>query len=336
MKHLALGIDLVFCLIVLPLMAALSPIERWVHHFTAYMLLAAAWLYAVYIANRTWAVPLLFGSRRKKVCGVLIVLASLASAFLLTGIELYEPKPNIHDAGIERRLPQVLQYQQALWTLFMLTEAFSFAVGLLVQADLQRARRRAAEAAKDRAEIELYKAQIKPHFMFNTLNSLYGLFLTGSERALPSLEKFIQMMKYVHLSSARTLVPLSEEAEYIRRYADVQSLRLGETAKVHLDISVPPCTLTIPPMLLATFVENCFKHGVSPVERSDLRISLAVHGRSLLFTATNRILPCPRRIGEHMGIDNCRKRLDLHFPGKYRLYIGSRDGIFSVRLRIDY
>ena len=52
MKHLALGIDLVFCLIVLPLMAALSPIERWVHHFTAYMLLAAAWLYAVYIANR--------------------------------------------------------------------------------------------------------------------------------------------------------------------------------------------------------------------------------------------------------------------------------------------
>ena len=240
MKHLALGIDLVFCLIVLPLMAALSPIERWVHNFTAYMLLAAAWLYAVYIANRAWAVPLLFGSRRKKACGVLIVLASLASAFLLTGIELYEPKPNIHDAGIERRLPQVLQYQQALWTLFMLTEAFSFAVGLLVQADVQRARRRAAEAARDRAEIELYKAQIKPHFMFNTLNSLYGLFLTGSERALPSLEKFIQMMKYVHLSSARTIVPLSEEAEYIRRYADVQSLRLGETARVHLDISVPP------------------------------------------------------------------------------------------------
>lgn len=135
MKHLALGIDLVFCLIVLPLMAALSPIERWVHNFTAYMLLAAAWLYAVYIANRAWAVPLLFGSRRKKACGVLIVLASLASGFLLTGIELYEPKPNIHDAGIERRLPQVLQYQQALWTLFMLTEAFSFAVGLLVQAD---------------------------------------------------------------------------------------------------------------------------------------------------------------------------------------------------------
>ena len=131
-------------------------------------------------------------------------------------------------------------------------------------------------------------------------------------------------------------MPLSEEAEYIRRYADVQSLRLGETAKVHLDISVPPCTLTIPPMLLATFVENCFKHGISPVERSDLRISLAVHGRSLLFTATNRIFPCPRRIGEHMGIDNCRKRLDLHFPGKYRLDIGSRDGIFSVRLRIDY
>ena len=183
MKHLALGIDLVFCLIVLPLMAALSPIERWVHHFTAYMLLAAAWLYAVYIANRAWAVPLLFGSRRKKACGVLIVLASLASGFLLTGIELYEPKPNIHDAGIERRLPQVLQYQQALWTLFMLTEAFSFAVGLLVQADLQRARRRAAEAAKDRAEIELKDImELLPASRFVRVHRSFAVALSSIER----------------------------------------------------------------------------------------------------------------------------------------------------------
>ena len=171
MKNLALYIDLAFCLIVLPIMVALSPIERWVHNFTAYMTLAGAWLYFVYIINRTFTIPFLFGSRNKKIYGAIMILVSIIVTFTLSGIELYIPKPSIHDEGIVRRLPQILQYQQALWTLFMIVEAFSFAVGLLVQTNIQKARLRAAEAERDKAEIELYKAQIKPHFMFNTLRA---------------------------------------------------------------------------------------------------------------------------------------------------------------------
>ncbi|WP_288057864.1 MULTISPECIES: histidine kinase [Bacteroidales] len=333
MKNLALYIDLAFCLIVLPIMVALSPIERWVHNFTAYMTLAGAWLYFVYIINRTFTIPFLFGSRNKKIYGAIMILVSIIVTFTLSGIELYIPKPSIHDEGIVRRLPQILQYQQALWTLFMIVEAFSFAVGLLVQTNIQKARLRAAEAERDKAEIELYKAQIKPHFMFNTLNSLYGLFLTENNNALPSLEKFISMMRYIHTSSNRDLVPLSEEAEYIREYVEVQSLRLNEMTKVVLNIDIDNDSLMIPPMLLVTFVENCFKHGVSPVQKSCIHIGLSEDEGNLSFATSNRIFPV-KRIGEHMGIENCRKRLELLYPGLYELSIINDNDIYKVSLQI--
>lgn len=333
MKNLAFYIDLAFCLVVLPIMVALSPIERWVHNFTTYMILAGIWLYLVYIVNRIFTIPFLFGNRNKKICGITMIILSIIVTFILSGVELYIPKPNIHDEGIVRRLPQILQYQQALWTLFMIVEAFSFAVGLLVQTNIQKARLRSAESARDKAEIELYKAQIKPHFMFNTLNSLYGLFLTENKNALPSLEKFISMMRYIHTSSNQDLVPLTEEAEYIKEYVEVQSLRLNEKTTVALSIDVRNEILMIPPMLLVTFVENCFKHGVSPVQKSCILISLSENEGNLLFATSNRIFPV-KRIGEHMGIENCRKRLELLYPGKYELSINSDNDIYNVSLQI--
>ena len=334
MKNLALYIDLAFCLVVLPIMVAMSPIERWIQHFTTYMLCAGIWLYLVYFINRVFTIPFLFGDRHKKIGAVIMILMSIIVTFIFSAVELYNPEPNIHDIGIVRRLPQILQYQQALWTLFMIVEAFSFSVGLLVQTNVQKARIRAAEAERDKAEIELYKAQIKPHFMFNTLNSLYGLFLTENKNALPSLEKFISMMRYIHTSSNRDLVPLSEETEYIHEYVEVQSLRLNDKTKVVLHTDIQNNHRMIPPMLLVTFVENCFKHGVSPVEESTIRISLSEHNGNLAFTTSNKIFPV-KRIGEHMGIENCRKRLELLYPGKYELTINNNSDTYNVSLKIQ-
>lgn len=333
MKRLALYIDLVFCLMVLPVMVALSPVERWFHYFTAYMVCAGVWLYLVYAVNRAFTVPFLFGGKRKRICGIAMIVLSVAITFLFSRIELYNAKPTVYDSGIVRRLPLVPQYQEALWTLFMIVEAFSFAVGLLVRNDLQQARLREAEASRDRTEIELYKAQIKPHFMFNTLNSLYGLFLTGSPNALPSLEKYISMMRYIHTSSRREKVALTEEADYIREYVDVQSLRLNGMTSVKVDIGIEDMHSQIPPMLLVTFVENCFKHGVSPVERSVILVRLSEREGVLRFETSNRIFP-GNRIGEHMGIENCRKRLELLYSGKYELTISNDGDTYRVSLQI--
>lgn len=334
MKNISLYIDLAFCLIVLPVMMMIFPIERWYHNFQWYVLSIGIWLYCLYFLNRFVTVPFLFNGKKKSVIGVLLIIISIMVTYSFSCVTLYTPKPNIHDVGIERLLPYIQQYQQAVWSLFMIVEAFSFAVGLLTQTNIQRSRRRSVEAERDKAEIELYKAQIKPHFMFNTLNSLYGLFLTKNENALESLEKFISMMRYIHTSSMRDLVPLSDEVDYIHQYVGLQKLRLNEMTTVTLDIDIENSSLMVSPMLLVTFVENCFKHGVSPVEKSRIKISLKERGGHMNFLTSNRIFPV-KRIGEHMGIENCQKRLNLLYHDKHDLQIMKDDYFFTVQLNID-
>lgn len=334
MKNVSVYIDLAFCLIVLPLMAIIFPVERWFHNFPWYVTTVGLWLYALYMLNRLLTVPLLFRGGRRRWAGIALILLSVAITGILSQISLYNPKPNLLDQGITRIFPSVQPYQQAVWALFMIVQAFSFAIGLLTQANLQKSRRRAVEAERDRAEIELYKAQIKPHFMFNALNSLYGLFLTHNDKALESLEKYISMIRYIHTTSRRDFVALSDEADYIRQYVALQSLRLNEMTSVDLDIDIENPNLQVPPMLLVTFVENCFKHGISPAEESRIAISISEKNGTLLFTTSNRIFPM-ERIGEHMGIENCRKRLELLYPGKHSLLIESNGAFHHVKLSID-
>lgn len=278
MKNISVYIDIAFCIIVLPIMMMIFPIERWFHNFQWYVISVGIWLYCLYFLNRAVTVPFLFKGKKYSGVGVVAIVVSILITYGLSRVTLYTPKPNIHDLGIERVLPSILQYQQAVWSLFMIVEAFSFAVGLLTEVNIQRTRRRAVEAERDKAEIELYKAQIKPHFMFNTLNSLYGLFLTKNENALSSLEKFISMMRYIHTTSMCSMVPLADEVDYINQYVGLQKLRLNGETSVELEIDIEDPSLRMPPMLLVTFVENCFKHGVSPVEKSQIKISMQERG----------------------------------------------------------
>lgn len=334
MKNISRYLDIVFCVIVLPLMALIFPLERWFHNFPVYVASVGVWLYALYFLNRILTVPALFARGNKKIAGVTLIVISLIITFVFADVNLYTPKPNIHDENIVRLFPKVQQYQQAVWSLFMIVTAFSFAVGLLTQTNNQRARRLEVEAERDKAEIELYKAQIKPHFMFNTLNSIYGLFLTKNENALVSLERFITMMRYVHQTSHKDMVSLAEEMEFIQEYVGLQSLRLNGMTKVSLDIKITDGELMIPPMLLITFVENCFKHGVSPVEESMILISLRQEDNRIVFNTSNRIFPV-KKIGEHMGIENCRRRLNLLFPQSHSLVIENEGTVFNVSLTID-
>lgn len=99
-----------------------------------------------------------------------------------------------------------------------------------------------------------------------------------------------------------------------------------------VDIANP--SLPVPPMLLVTFVENCFKHGVSPVEESRISITLTESEGHLTLLTRNRIFPVSR-IGEHLGIDNCRKRLELLYPGHHTLEIADDGVIYHINLQIN-
>ncbi len=334
MKNISIYIDIVFCLIVLPVMAMIYPVERWAQHFQWYVITVGVWLYLIYILNRVLIVPYLFRKGKYQIVGVCLIVLSIVLTYIISRVNLYTPKPNIHDVGVTRVLPIVQQYQQAVWSLFMIVEAFSFAVGLLIEANLQKSRRMAVETERDKANIELYKAQINPHFMFNTLNSIYGLFLTHNVRALESLEKFISMIRYIHTTSRSNYVQLSDEVDYVRQYVGLQELRLNEMTSIKLEIDIENSKLRIPPMIVMTFIENCFKHGTSPVERSTIIIHISEKDSTLTLTTQNRIFTNKNANG-HTGLANCRKRLDILYPHNHMLRISEKQDFFHVKLTIN-
>lgn len=334
MRKLELYIDIFFCVIVLPIMGMLFPIERWWHFFTWYVIAVCIWLYMLYFINRMVTVPLLFKGDKSRWIGIILICVSILITCFFSRVSLYNPKPSIREYDVVRKIPSVEPYQQAVWSLFMIVEAFSCMVGLLTQSNKQRSRLREIEEQRDKAEISLYKAQIKPHFMFNTLNSLYGLFLTNNEKALTSLEKYISMMRYVHYSSNKDMTKLAEEVDYIRQYVGLQSLRLNGKTKVDLKIEISNEDLMVPPMLLVTFVENCFKHGVSPDEESDIGIHIYETDGRLEFHTLNRIFPIKSSSG-NMGLANSMKRLELLYPDRHKLQIKSDNNNYSVKLVID-
>lgn len=138
MNRIKLYVDLAFCLVFLPVMIIIFPVERWFYNFPVYTLCVGAWLYASYIINRAVTTPLMFGSSRLRWSAAGIVLLSVAATYALAAVKLYEPKPHLFDQGIVRHLPSTEQYQQCIWSLFVIIQFFSLALGITIQYANQR------------------------------------------------------------------------------------------------------------------------------------------------------------------------------------------------------
>jgi hypothetical protein len=193
-----------------------------------------------------------------------------------------------------------------------------------------------AEAEKTHAELSFLKAQINPHFLFNTLNNIYALSVTDSEHTSESIMKLSNIMRYVTDEVTEDFVLLQSEIDCINDYIDLQKLRLGKKTKLDFNFYGDMAQKKVPPLVLMTFIENVFKYGVSKHEPSVISINLKVTDDKILFTCENTIFdnrPASSRRG--IGIANTRQRLQHIYPGRHRLNISQEAAIFRVELEID-
>ena len=191
------------------------------------------------------------------------------------------------------------------------------------------------EMEKSKAELALYKAQINPHFLFNTLNALYGLVLTKSEKTESIFIKFSNILKYMYSQGISETISIGQEMDYIQQYIDLQSLRLNHHTQVIFENKIENPSLPITPMILITFVENCFKYGSSPDKDCTIHIQASDQNNCLLFQTENKIMRESARDSSQVGIENCRKRLELIYPKRHRLTIQEDDSLFKVKLEIQ-
>jgi len=199
------------------------------------------------------------------------------------------------------------------------------------------ARRRQLETEKLNAELKFLKAQINPHFLFNTLNNLYYLSTIKSDSAPLVISKLSEVMRYMIYDSNHARVPLAKEIEYMQHYVALERLRVREGMSLEFEVA-GRTDILISPLILITFLENAFKHGVSNGnDHCWIKARLEVEGTRLVYMIANSKIKTASYVadGEGIGLKNVKRRLDLSYPGKHRLNINDQEDSYSVTLTIE-
>ena len=201
------------------------------------------------------------------------------------------------------------------------------------------AKRKELENERLSSELGFLRTQIHPHFLFNTLNNLYYLAYTNSPNTTEVIAKLSQMMRYMIHDSNHSRVPLEKEIEYIENYIKLEKLRLDDNIPIDLKIQGDPTGKTIAPLILITFLENAFKHGVSnSADHSWIKVDLDIQDKGLTYRVDNsKIQESNKNFKEASGIglNNVRRRLKLSYPDQYRLDIEDSEEQFSVVLKLE-
>ncbi|PZF74572.1 sensor histidine kinase [Taibaiella soli] len=184
------------------------------------------------------------------------------------------------------------------------------------------------EKEKISAELAFLKAQINPHFFFNTLNNIYSLSYIDVNASRDALQKLSRMMRYVLYEAQHDTTLLSKEISFIDDYIELMRLRLSENTQVHYVKPQHFKDEAIAPMLLMPFIENAFKHGVSNIDKGTIDIILEENDDVFSMTVSNPLIAAnPNKIEEDggIGLQNTVRRLELTYPGRYTLETKRQD-----------
>jgi Histidine kinase len=188
------------------------------------------------------------------------------------------------------------------------------------------------------AELQLLKAQIHPHFLFNTLNNIYSFTLTGSPQAADLVDKLSGMIDYMITEGERSFVPVEKEIQLINDYIGLEKVRYGDRLEMQVSVKGNYRNKMIAPLLMIPFVENCFKHGASVMRGQQwIRLDIIVKEDRLDFKLSNSKPPdvAGTNNKKGIGLTNVQKRLQLIYPGKYFLKTESTSDSYLVHLQVN-
>ncbi len=195
---------------------------------------------------------------------------------------------------------------------------------------------RETEREKMNAELSYLKAQINPHFLFNTLNSIYSLAIMKSDETPTAVVKLSGMMRYVLSEATTDFVSLEKEIIYIKNYIDLQKIRFEESISLEFLINGTTNGKQIAPLILISFIENAFKHGINAEEDSHIKIKIDITDEALFLNVFNRKVAV--HISEEnksgLGVENTRNRLELLYPKRHKLSIYDTEKDYLVELSI--
>ncbi|QTD39084.1 histidine kinase [Polaribacter batillariae] len=290
--------------------------------------LLASLLFIAFIAppvyiNNLKILPLFF-NKKVKLAVVLFLLnvcffSFLVVAFLSNGFKRFELKMLLNAFGA-----------------LLLILIFGIALKLAKESFTRRQQEK-------EAELKLLKAQLNPHFLFNTLNNLYGLSVIKSDKLPNLMLKLSDLLRYSLYETSTIFVPLEKEIKYLENYIALERIRLEDKADIIFEVSGAIESLKIAPMLCIVFVENAFKHlGVLENGKSSVSVKIVVNSNEIYFSCTNTVEVFQIESSYQLekgksgiGLQNAKKRLALLYPNKHQLRIEKTESLYCVTLKLD-
>lgn len=191
------------------------------------------------------------------------------------------------------------------------------------------------QSEKKDMELQFLKSQLNPHFLFNSLNNIYSLAYQKSDKTADAILKLSEIMRYMIYESNDSWVALAKEVEYLQSYIELQKLRFKDGASVELTLNGEIDGQHVVPLILISFVENAFKHGVANDPKDPIRINIIANQKILHFSITNKKNKTNKDAMGGVGLNNVERRLQLLYPDRYKLNIVNSATHYTSELMLD-
>lgn len=288
----------------------------------------------MFYINSFWLFPSFFEKKRfvPYILINLVILIFLSHIFVIIDGNILAQHKLVEPT---RNLPPVFHYVR-MFSLLTFIYIISLVFSLIRKVQVQDMTEKQLSKEKMNTEIRLLKAQINPHFIFNSMNNIYSLAYTKSDQAPEAVLKLSDMLRYVYYDCNRDEVALGAELEYIQNYIAFQQMKSPQEQDIVLDSEGIDESFRIAPMLFIPFVENAFKYSkIEDIKDARVIIKLSTKDKGLFFKITNTHPENGKTPGSGMGIENVRNRLELTYPGTSKLDIKDEKGVFEVEMKIE-
>ena len=237
-----------------------------------------------------------------------------------------------------RQVPPPIVGERDILAIVVLILMFGANLGIKGYFRSRDDRKRMAALEKQNLEqqLEYLRYQINPHFFMNTLNNIHALVDIDPAKAQETIVELSKMMRFVLYEGNKKTVPVGCELDFLRNYITLMQLRYTDKVRITLNLPSETPDKSIPPLILISFVENAFKHGVSYQHESFIEVSASVENDGLHFSCRNSKAEIPNQEKGGVGLNNVRKRLKLLYGSDYSLRIQDDAATYSVVLVIPY
>lgn len=293
---------------------------------------------SIFYINYTLLIPQLIKNRKKyrlyigSIVLLILVMGIVKVAFAILNSEII--LTYTMEGGKRERITLTQYVLATIFTsgFFIVSSCLiKFAIDWFANERIQRN----LEGERKEMELQFLKSQLNPHFLFNSLNNIYSLAYQKSDKTADAVLKLSEIMRYMIYESNDKTVSLSKEVDYLKSYVELQKLRFRDGAYVNFNIEGDIDDQQVVPLMLISFVENAFKHGVATDSNDPIKINLIANQKILHFSITNKKNQYNKDEMGGIGLSNVERRLQLIYPDRYKLNIVNSSTHYTSELMLD-